>query len=191
VDLVRRAKADGIPITCDTAPHYFLLTEKAVEGYNTNAKVNPPLRRERDMAAVRQGLADGTIDAVASAHRPLSTVDKDVEFAAAGFGMSGVETLLPLTLGSLCSNGKMEPLDVVALLTAKPAEIMRIETGAVKVGAPGDVTVVDVENERSINPAGFRSKGKNTAFEGTVAKGFAWATVARGRIVMIDGEPVG
>jgi dihydroorotase len=191
VDLVRRAKADGIPITCDTAPHYFLLTEKAVEGYNTNAKVNPPLRRERDMAAVRRGLADGTIDAVASAHRPLSTVDKDVEFAAAGFGVSGVETLLPLTLGSLCSNGKMEPLDVVALLTAKPAGIMGIETGTVKVGAPGDVTVVDVENERSINPTGFRSKGKNTAFEGTVAKGFAWATVARGRIVMIDGEPVG
>jgi dihydroorotase len=191
VDLVRRAKADGIPITCDTAPHYFLLTEKAVEGYNTNAKVNPPLRRERDTAAVRRGLTDGTVDAVASAHRPLSTVDKDVEFTAAGFGISGVETLLPLTLGSLCSNGKMKPLDAVALLTSKPAGIMGVETGAVKVGAPGDVTVVDVENERTINPAGFRSKGKNTAFEGTAAKGFAWATVSQGNLVMIDGELVG
>jgi dihydroorotase len=191
VDLVRRAKADGIPITCDTAPHYFLLTEKAVEGYNTNAKVIPPLRRERDTAAVRQGLTDGTVDAVASGHKPLSTVDKDVEFAAARFGMSGVETLLPLTLYSFCLKGKMKPLDAVALLTSRPASIMGINAGSIEVGAPGDVTVVDVKNERPISAGAFRSKGKNTAFEGTVAGGFAWATVSRGRLVMIDGDPVG
>jgi dihydroorotase len=192
VDLVRRAKADGIPVTCDTSPHYFLLTEKAVEGYNTNAKVNPPLRRERDMAAVRQGLADGAVDVVvASAHRPLSTVDKDVEFAAAQFGMSGIETLLPLSLDSLCLKGKMKPLEAVALLTTKPAKIMGMDTGAITVGAPGDVTVVDVENERKIEADALRSKGKNTAFEGIVAKGFAWATISGGRLVMIDGEPVG
>lgn len=191
VDLVRRAKSDGIPVTCDTSPHYFLLTEKAVEGYNTNAKVNPPLRRERDMAAVRQGLADGTIDTVASAHRPLSTVDKDVEFSAAQFGMSGVELLLPLTLDALCLKGKMKPLDTVALLTSKPAGIMGINTGTIEIGVPGDVTIVDVETERTIDSRNFRSKGKNTAFEGSTAKGFAWATISRGKPVMINGEPLG
>jgi dihydroorotase len=191
VDLVRRAKSDGIPVTCDTSPHYFLMTEKAVEGYNTNAKVNPPLRRERDMAAVRQGLADGTIDAVASAHRPLSTVDKDVEFSAAQFGMSGVELLLPLTLDGLCLKGKMKPLDTVALLTSKPAGLIGINAGTIEIGVPGDVTIVDVEAERTIDTRNFRSKGKNTAFEGTAAKGFAWATISRGKPVMINGEPLG
>jgi dihydroorotase len=188
VELVRRAKADGVKVTCDTSPHYFWLTEGAVEGYNTFAKVSPPLRGERDVEAVKAGLADGTIDAVASHHVPLSVVDKDVEFNDAAFGVSGLETFVALSYTALAAGGRMSPLDFVRLISTGPAKLFGLAGGTLAVGAPADVTVLDVEGFWAITPASFFSRGKNTPFGGVEVAGRPTLTAVGGNVVMRDGK---
>lgn len=188
VELVRRAKADGVKVTCDTSPHYFWLTERAVEGYNTFAKVSPPLRAERDVEAVKAGLADGTIDAVASHHVPLSVVDKDVEFNDAAFGVSGLETFVALSYTALAAGGRMSPLDFVRLISTGPAKLFGLAGGTLAVGAPADVTVLDVEHPSAVNPTSFFSRGKNTPFGGVEAAGRPTLTAVGGNVVMRDGK---
>lgn len=188
VELVRRAKADGVKVTCDTSPHYFWLTERAVEGYNTFAKVSPPLRSERDVEAVKAGLADGTIDAVASHHVPLSVVDKDVEFNDAAFGVSGLETFVALSYTALAAGGRMAPLDFVRLISTGPAKLFGLAGGTLAVGAPADVTVLDVEHPAAVNPTSFFSRGKNTPFGGVEVAGRPTLTVVGGNVVMRDGN---
>jgi dihydroorotase len=171
VELVRRAKADGLRVTCDTAPHYFTLTEEATEGYNTFAKVSPPLRTAVDGDALVAGLRDGTVDAVASDHQPLTIIDKDIEFAAAAFGISALETFLPLAFTALVARGGIAALRFAELVSTYPARLFGLPAGTLAPGAPADVVVVDVECEKTVAAESFLARGKNTPFEGNPYRG--------------------
>ncbi len=182
VVLVREAKSRGLRITAEAAPHHFTLTEEAVDGYNTNAKMNPPLRSAADVAAVRQGLADGTIDAIATDHAPHHADEKDVEFDKANNGIIGLETALPLSLSLWRDDGV--PLDkVIAALTCNPARILRLEHGTLGVGRPADIALVDPEVEWELDLSSLQSKSRNTPFRGHRLRGRATTTIVGGTIV--------
>jgi dihydroorotase len=182
IDAVRRAKARGLRVTCDTAPHYFTLNETAVGDYRTFAKVSPPLRAEADRIAVREGLKDGTIDAIASDHCPQDQDSKRLPFVQAEFGIVGVETLLPLAL-ALYHNGDMGLLDVLATLTLRPAQILGLNEGRLKRGAPADLVVFDLDRPWRIDPDSLRSKSKNSPYDGHPVQGRVAATVVGRRTV--------
>lgn len=182
VRLIREAKAQGLPVTAETAPHYFSLTEKAVINYDTNAKVHPPLRTAKDRDAVREGLADGTIDVIASDHAPHSTVEKALEFDAAANGLIGLETSLPLSL-KLVDAGLLNLGDLVAKMSINPARILNLSHVGLKLGNPADVTVIDLEEEFKVDANTFRSKSRNTPFNGWQLKGRAILTMVGGTVV--------
>ena len=182
VALIRRAKEDGLPVTAETAPHYFTLDHTAVIGYRTEAKMNPPLRRPEDVEAIRQGLAEGVIDAVATDHAPHSPLEKDVEFEQAAFGIIGLETALPLTL-ALVEKGVLTLEDAVAKLTSNPARILGVAGGRLEAGEPADLTVIDPAAEYTLSPKEIQSRSKNSPFIGTPLKGRAELTMVGGRIV--------
>ena len=182
VALIRRAKAEGLAVTAETAPHYFTLTDEAVKGYDTNAKVTPPLRTAADVQAVKEGLADGTLDAVASDHAPHSTLEKDVEFAAAAFGLIGLETSLGLTL-KLVHDGTLALHQAVAALSTNPARILGVAGGTLKVGASADITLIDLNREWQVDVATFASKSRNCPFHGYTLKGRAVMTIMGGKVV--------
>jgi dihydroorotase len=179
VDIIRRAKAAGIRVTAETAPHYFTLTDKACLGYRTEAKMNPPLRTPKDVEAVRAGLADGTLDAVATDHAPHASVEKDVEFDHAAFGIVGLETSLPLTL-ELVRSGVLSLAGAVAAMTVNPARILKIPGGSLAKGSPADVTIIDMEREWVVDSSLFKTKGRNTPFNGLTMKGQAVMTLVQG-----------
>jgi dihydroorotase len=191
VDLIRRAKEDGIAVTCEACPHHFSLTDDAVRGYDTSTRVNPPLRSAADVAAIKVGLADGTIDAIASDHAPHSLEEKQVEFDAAPPGMIGVETLLPLTLTNLVQSGTITLERAIELLTTDPANILGIPAGSLEIGAVADVMVFDPEWAWEITRDWFRSKSKNSPFIGHTVKGRVILTVAKGEVVFRDEESTG
>ena len=180
--VVRRAKDKGLKVTCDTAPHYFTLNELAVGDYRTFAKVMPPLRSEEDRAAIAAGIADGTIDAIASDHSPHDQDSKRLPFAQAEFGILGLETLLPLSL-ALVHKGEVGLLDLLARLTCRPAEILRLPAGRLQPGAPADLVLFDLELPWRLDPALFRSKSKNSPFEGHLVQGKVLRTVVDGRSI--------
>lgn len=182
VQLVRAAKQRGLPVTAEVTPHHFTLTEAAVDGYNANAKMNPPLRTQHDVDAVRQGLADGTIDVIATDHAPHHRDEKDVEFDQAANGIVGLETALPLALRLVEETGI--PLEtIVAALTVNPARVLNLPHGTLSVGAPADVTVIDAQRRWTVEAARFRSKSRNTPFDGMQMQGQAILTLVGGRIV--------
>jgi len=187
VQIVRRAKADGIRVTCETCPHYFALTDDAVRSYDTSLRINPPLRSEEDVAAIRTGLADGTIDAIASDHAPHSLEEKQVEFDAAPPGAIGLETLLPVTITHLVETGVIGLARAIELLSASPARILRIEGGTLARGARADVTVFDPARSWTLERAWFRSKSKNSPFIGATLLGRVAITISKGRIVFEEG----
>jgi len=182
VEIIRRAKAAGVPVTAETAPHYFSLTEAAVMGYRTEAKVNPPLRTSRDLEAVRTGLADGTIDAIATDHAPHSELEKNIEFDQAACGIPGLETALPLTL-NLVSEGVLTLTQAVAALSLNPAKILGLTGGTLKKGRPADLTVIDLRHQWIVEGARFKSLGRFTPFENRLMTGQAFLTMVQGRIV--------
>ena len=182
VDIIRRAKAAGVPVTAETAPHYFHLTEEAVEGYDTNAKVNPPLRTTADIAAIKTGLADGTLDAIASDHAPHSSLEKDLEFVAAAFGLIGLETSLGLTL-QLVHEGVISLSRAVALLSTNPAKILRLPGGTLAPGAVADVTIIDLHQQWQVDVHSFASKSRNCPFQGWRLKGKPRYTIIGGQLV--------
>jgi len=182
VELVRQAKARGIKVTCEATPHHFTLTDEAVRGYNTNAKMNPPLRSQADVDAVRAGLADGTIDAIATDHAPHHYDEKNVEFAIALNGIVGLETLLPLTM-NLVRDGVISRLQAIALMTCQPAAIIDIDRGSLEVGAVADVVLIDPELEWTLDAKLLKSKSKNTPFDGWSMRGAAIRTLLAGRTV--------
>jgi dihydroorotase len=182
VDLVRKAKTEGLSVTAETCPHYFTLTDEAVIGYNTNAKVKPPLRTSDDVEAVIGGLADGTIDAIATDHAPHHLDEKDVEFDLAAFGISGFETALALTMG-LVRAGRLSIMDAVTRWTVNPARIAGLTGGVIGEGQPADVVLVDFEKEWTIQPGTFLSKGKNTPMTGMKVHGEVVCTFVGGRRV--------
>ena len=182
VDAIRRAKAQGLNVTCDTAPPYFALNEFAVGDYRTFAKVSPPLRAEDDRQAVVAGLKDGTIDAIASDHSPHDQDSKRLPFAQAEFGIVGLETLLPISL-ELYHNGHLSVAQTIALLTSRPADVLSLAAGRFKVGAPADLVVIDLDQPWRIDADAFHSKSKNTPFDERPAQGRALRTIVQGRTV--------
>ncbi|HEU5361035.1 MAG TPA: amidohydrolase family protein, partial [Candidatus Deferrimicrobiaceae bacterium] len=182
VDLLRMAKRAGLRVTGETAPHYFTLTDAAIEGYNTNAKMNPPLRGEEDRMAILEGIADGTIDVIASDHAPHEDYSKRCEFVAASYGIIGLETALPLSM-SLLAGGKVSPARLVERLSAAPARILGLKgKGSLRKGADADVTIVDPEVEWEFRESDVRSKSQNSPFFGWKMKGRAVAVLCGGRI---------
>ncbi len=181
VAIIREAKAAGLNITAETAPHYFSLTDEAVLGFDTNAKVNPPLRSEWDRLAIIEGLADGTLDAIASDHAPHSVLEKDLEFAAAAFGLIGLETSLGLTL-RLVHAGEITLGRAIALMSTNPARILSVPGGTLAVGSPADVTLIDLNRDWTVDVKSFASKSKNSPFHGWTLKGQAIMTILGGKV---------
>ena len=188
VDLIRKAKADGIKITCETCPHYFTLTEEEIEGYNTNAKVNPPLRGEKDLEAIIAGLKDGTIDVIATDHAPHRSEEKNVEFGAAASGMVGFETAFSLVLSELVDSGALTLKKALEKLTVNPAKILNIKKGVLKAGWDADITIVDPKAEWTVDVNKFSSKSKNSPFHGFTLKGKVLYTIVGGKIIVKDGK---
>lgn len=182
VEILRRARESGLPVTAETAPHYFTLTEEAVLDYNTLAKVNPPLRSEDDRLAIREALSEGLIQVIATDHAPHSPLEKEVEFPAAAFGMIGLETAVPLTL-NLVREGVITPLRMAELLSTNPARILGVPGGTLKPGSPADLTLIDPDRVWVVTEEELHSKNKNTPFLGREMRGRAVLTVVGGRIV--------
>ncbi|MEA3493597.1 MAG: dihydroorotase [Candidatus Margulisiibacteriota bacterium] len=188
VDIIRKAKRRGAPVTGETCPHYFSLTEEAIRGYNTNAKVNPPLKSKKDQKAVIKGLKDGTIDAISTDHAPHNIEEKNVEFNQAAFGMVGLETALALTLTSLVNSKALTLKQAISKLTAEPARILGLNKGNLKVGADADLIIVDPKAEWVVDPSRFASKSKNSPFAGHKLKGRVLFTIVRGKVVVRNGK---
>lgn len=181
VRLVRNAKRRGVNVTAETCPHYFSLTEDAVKDYDTNAKMNPPLRTERDIEAIKEGLRDGTIDVIATDHAPHHRDEKLKEFDLAPFGISGLETALSLSL-RLVGEGTLTMGQLVEKTANNPARILNIGKGTLKSGSDADVVVVDRNKEFTVEAERFISKGKNTPFNGWVLKGMPVLTMCKGKV---------
>jgi dihydroorotase len=179
---IRQAKARGLPVTCDTAPPYFVLDETAIGDYRTFAKLSPPLRSEWDRRAVIEGLSDGTIDAIASDHAPWDQDSKRLPFSSAAYGIVGLETLLALSL-ELYHNRHIDLLDVVRLLTLNPARILRLPVGRLAVGAPADLVLFDSNQPWQICPDDFLSKSKNAPFDDRPVRGRVRLTIVDGRTI--------
>jgi dihydroorotase len=186
VKLIRSAKEEGISITAEVTPHHLTLTEGKVIGYNTNAKVNPPLRTAEDVEALIVGLKEGVLDAIATDHAPHTAKDKNCDFTAAAFGISGFETALG-SLTGLVHQGKLDLVMLVSKLTCEPAAILRWnDMGTLEPGAAADVVIFDPNKEWVVNPDEFVSKGKNTPLAGVVLKGKVMATLYGGEVVYKD-----
>ena len=182
VALIRRAKEAGLPVTAETAPHYFTLDHRAVMGYDTNAKVNPPLRSEKDVEAVKQGLKDGTIDVIATDHAPHSPLEKEVEFDRASPGMIGLETALSLTL-ALVKEGVLTLPEAIKKLSLIPSRILGVTGGSIEEGGRADLTLVDDKAKYVLTENEILSKSKNTPFIGKELCGRAVLTMVGGRVV--------
>jgi dihydroorotase len=188
VELIRRAKEKGVRVTAEVTPHHLTLTEERVIGYNTNAKVNPPLRTERDIEALIQGLKDNTIDIIATDHAPHTEGDKLCEFALAPFGISGLEIALGSLMG-LVHNKKLSLTTLIAKLTHEPAKFLGAKQGklgTLAIGAPADITVFDPDREWVVDTKDFASKGRNTPLAGEKLKGRVIATLYQGELVYQD-----
>jgi dihydroorotase len=181
VRIVREAKKRGINVTAETCPHYFSITEEAAGGFNTNAKVNPPLRTERDIAAIKEGLRDGTIDTIATDHAPHHKNEKGLQFDLAPSGISGLETALSLSL-VLVHEGVLTMAGLVAKMATNPARILGLDKGTLNEGADADIVIVDPEAAYTVASEDFLSQGKNTPFEGWELKGRAAYTVVEGKV---------
>lgn len=182
VEFIRAARARGVRVTSEVTPHHLLLDDSSVEGFDTDAKMSPPLRSIDDIEAVREGLMDGTIDAIATDHAPHSPVEKDIEFSRAANGIIGLETALGLTL-KLVDEGVLSLDTAVRSLTSGPAKVMGLQMGRLKIGADADVTVVDTGSEWTVDPKKLLSKSKNTPFAGWKLKGRASETIVGGEVV--------
>ncbi len=181
VEAIRQAKKRGVNVSCETAPHYFILTDEDVKDYNTNFKMNPPLRSKEDKKAVIQGLKDGTIDLIASDHAPHSVTDKDVAFDKAAFGIVGLETSLPLSM-KLVQDNILTMEDLVVKMSKNPAKIIGLNND-IKPGNTADLTIIDPETIYEIDPEKFESKSCNTPFAGFKVQGCAFLTMVNGRII--------
>jgi dihydroorotase len=182
VELIREAKARGLAVTAEVAPHHFTLTEEAVEGYDTNAKMKPPLREARDVQALIEGLKEGVIDVIATDHAPHHLDAKRVEFAEAANGIVGLETALPLAL-RLTREAGVPVETVLRAMTINPARILGIEGGSLAPGRNADVTIIDPHRCWRVEPERFHSKGRNTPFAGWEMTGAATLTMVGGRVV--------
>ena len=181
VRLIREAKSRGVNVTAETCPHYFSLTEDSLKGYDTNFKVNPPLRTEKDVSAIKQGIKEGTIDAIATDHAPHHYDDKNREFDTAAFGISGLETAFALGL-QLVEDKVIDLSTLIAKMTLAPSKIMGISKGTLKKDADADIAIIDTNKRFTVEAVKFLSKGKNSAFDGWKLKGVVMKTIAMGKV---------
>ena len=188
VDAVRRGKRRGVRVTAEATPHHLLLTDQVVKDteYDTATKMNPPLRAEADRLAVIEGLRDGTIDCIATDHAPHTVDDKKVEFDQAAFGIVGLETAVALCLDRLVRTGIVSVPRLVELLSTHPARVLGLPGGSLALGAPGDLTILDLDRERTVDPARFQSKGRNTPYGGWTLRGWPVATIVGGTVAWQD-----
>ena len=184
IEFIRNAKKRGVKVTAETCPHYFSLTEEACEGFNTMAKVNPPLRTERDVKAVIEGLKDGTIDIIATDHAPHHIDEKNVEFNLAANGIVGFETALPLVITYLVKPGILTLEQVVQKMCLNPSKILGLNKGVLDEGRVADITIIDINEEQIINTQKFKSKSKNSPFNGFKLKGAVYHTIVNGKVVV-------
>lgn len=185
VALVRDAKRRGLPVTCEVTPHHFVLTDEACAGYDTHTKCMPPLRSEADLAAIKEGMADGTIDCIATDHAPHSDVEKELEFDLAAPGIIGLETAVPLTL-DLVREGVIDLVRAVRMLTSAPAAVFGLDregVGSLAPGMPADVCVIDLDRPWTVDRDRTRSKSRNTPFHGRGVRGTTVLTLLGGRVV--------
>jgi dihydroorotase len=191
VELIRRAKEKGIRVTAEACPHHFTLTHEACEGYNTNAKMNPPLRESEDREAIRQGLREGVIDAICTDHAPHHYDAKEREFDNAPNGIIGLETALGLAITELVEPGLLTLAGLIERMSTMPARIFNLAGGTLARGAPADVLVADPKARWTVDPAEFFSKSRNTPFAGRQLIGRADATIVRGQVVFERSLPAG
>jgi len=182
-EFVREGKKRNIRVTCEATPHHLVLTDVAVGEYDTDAKMNPPLRNEQDRLALLEALSDGTVDAIATDHAPHHPDEKCVEFSCAPFGVVGVETAVSLCLDRLVTAGVIDLSRLVELFTSGPAQILRLEKGRVRVGADADITVLDLDRRVTVNRDSFASLSRNSPFHGWELKGAPVLTLVAGRVV--------
>lgn len=190
VELVRQAKARGVKVTCETCPHYFSLTDKACEGFNTNAKMNPPLRTDDDVAAIKEGLRDGTIDCIVTDHAPHHLDEKNCEFGHALNGIVGLETSLGLGIKNLVNEGVLTLPQLIEKMSVNPSRVLGIPKGTLSVGAQADVTIFDPDKEWTVDISKFMSKSKNSPFDGEVLFGKPQYVVFCGELVVNQGVMV-
>jgi dihydroorotase len=188
MELIRNAKDKGIDVTCEVTPHHLLLTDKIVGDYDADTKVNPPLRSAEHVEALRQGLLDGTVDCIATDHAPHHLESKDCEYNLASFGISGLETAVAAVMDGLVNQDLLSMEQMVELFTIGPAEVLGIDKGTLDVGADADITILDPEMVKVVDPANFYSKGKNTPFKGQSLKGWPWMTIVNGRVIANGGK---
>ena len=186
VQLIREAKAEGLPITAEVTPHHLTLTEEAVRTYDTNTKVNPPLRTKGDVDALIEGLKDGTIDCVATDHAPHTVEDKVVEYHYAANGISGFETALPVLWTELVQEGRLTAMELIDKMSTSAAKIMNLPAGTLETGAAADVIVIDPDTILAVDKNEFYSKGKNTPYHERLLSGWPMLTVVDGAVVMED-----
>jgi dihydroorotase len=182
VQLIRRAKEENVTVTAETAPHYFSLDHRAVIGYDTNAKMNPPLRTPEDVQAIKRGLAEDVLDVIATDHAPHSPLEKDLEFDRAAFGIIGLETALPLTL-ALVQEGVLTLPEAIKKMSYNPATILGVNGGSLREGGPADLAIFDPKQEYTLQAGDIQSKSKNSPFIGQPLKGRNLLTMIGGRIV--------
>ncbi len=190
VELLRRAKAEGAPVTGEACPHHWTLTDEACNGYHTDAKMNPPLRTQEDIEAIKEGLADGTIDCIVTDHAPHAGYEKEREFEAAPFGILGLETSFPLVYTTLVKPGLLSLSQAIAKMTVNAARVMGFPegVGTLRAGAAADVAVFDLDKKWTVDRNLVQSKSKNTPFHGMNVEGKASFTVVGGRVIRLtDG----
>jgi len=181
VEIIARAKKKGIKVTCETAPHYFTFNEEAVLGYDTNFKMNPPLRAKDDLSVIRKALSDGIIDVIASDHAPHTENEKDIEFERAEFGVIGLETELAAAITELIGNNLLDWSNLVMKMSLNPSRILGINKGTLSVGADADIIIVDPEKEWVVQKEKLLSKSKNSPYIGRKLKGFVEYTLCQGK----------
>ena len=182
VELVRQAKAKGLPVTCEVAPHHFTLTEEACRNYDTNAKMSPPLRTHEDLELIKEGLRDGTIDIIATDHAPHDVADKQMEFSKACFGIVGLETALPLTL-KMVDEKVITLQKAVDLLTHQPCRLFNLDKGTLGVGKDADIVIFNPKTQYTIEPEKFKSRSKNSPYKGWKVRGKVLHTLVAGKTI--------
>lgn len=182
VRLIRDAKRAGVKVTAETCPHYFAATDDLITGFDTNTKVNPPIREERDRVAIIEGLKDGTLDAIVTDHAPHHANDKDVEYNLAAFGISGIETSFAFAITYLYKAGALTLSEIADKMSRNPSDILNLGGGKIEAGGAADLTIADLNEEFVVDSAKFVSKGKNTPFNGRRLSGVVKYTLVDGDV---------
>ncbi|HOB89370.1 MAG TPA: dihydroorotase [Bacillota bacterium] len=188
--IIEQAKAAGISVTCEVTPHHLTLTDETVGDYDTDTKVNPPLRSQHDVKALVDAVASGLVDCIATDHAPQNIESKDCEYANASFGISGLETAVAVIMDRLVHPGLLRITDMVRLFTVGPGRILGLDSGTLTPGSKADITIIDPDAKRRVDPSTFYSKGKNTPFKGMELCGWPWMTIREGRVIAREGRIV-